>query len=88
MIDRYGKQRNGRVLQVLGFHGLERVEVPSAQAGDIIAVTGVDELRISDTLCDRDTPEALPAIEHRRADHQHVLFGSIIHHLQAVRVST
>jgi GTP-binding protein len=62
VIDRYGKQRNGRVLQVLGFHGLERVEVPSAQAGDIVAVTGVEDLRISDTLCDRDKPEALPAL--------------------------
>ncbi len=62
VIDRYGKQRNGRVLQVLGFHGLERVEVPNAQAGNIIAVTGVEDLRISDTLCDRDTREALPPL--------------------------
>jgi GTP-binding protein len=62
VIDRYGKQRNGRVLQVFGFHGLERVEVPSARAGDIVAVNGVEALRISDTLCDRDTPEALPAL--------------------------
>ena len=62
VIDRYGKQRNARVLQVLGFHGLERTEVPSAQAGDIIALSGVSELRISDTLCDRDHPEALPIL--------------------------
>jgi len=62
VIDRYGAQRNGRVLQVLGFHGLERLEVPTGQAGDIIAVTGVSELRISDTLCDRDHPEALPLL--------------------------
>ncbi|NNE06586.1 MAG: translational GTPase TypA [Xanthomonadales bacterium] len=62
VIDRYGEQHNGRILQVLGFHGLNRVEVESAQAGDIIAVTGVENLRISDTLCDRDTPEALPAL--------------------------
>ena len=62
VIDRDGEQRNGRILQVLGFHGLKRVEVPSAQAGDIIAVTGVDNLRISDTLCDRSTPEALPTL--------------------------
>ena len=62
VIDRYGGKRNGRVLQVLGFHGLDRVEVPGAQAGDIVAVTGVEDLRISDTLCDRDTPEALPAL--------------------------
>jgi GTP-binding protein len=57
-----GDKRNARVLQVLGFHGLERVEVASAQAGDIIAVTGVEELGISDTLCDRDAPESLPAL--------------------------
>ena len=62
VLDRYGEQHNGRILQVLGFHGLKRVEVESAQAGDIIAVTGVDKLRISDTLCDRDHLDALPAL--------------------------
>jgi GTP-binding protein len=62
VIDCDGRQRNARVLQVLGFHGLNRVEVPSAEAGDIIAVTGIENLQISDTLCDRSTPEALPAL--------------------------
>jgi GTP-binding protein len=62
VIDCDGHQRNAKVLQVLGFHGLERIEVKSAQAGDIIAITGVENLQISDTLCDRDTPEALPAL--------------------------
>ncbi|HSM69888.1 MAG TPA: translational GTPase TypA [Xanthomonadales bacterium] len=62
VIDRDGEQRNARILQVLGFHGLDRVEIPEAQAGDIIAVTGVEGLRISDTLCDREAPEALPAL--------------------------
>jgi GTP-binding protein len=62
VIDCDGRQRNAKVLQVLGFHGLKRVEVPSAQAGDIIAITGVENLQISDTLCDRSTPEALPAL--------------------------
>ena len=62
VIDRDGKKRNARILQVLGFHGLERVEVEAAHAGDIIAVTGVEDLRISDTLCDREAPEALPAL--------------------------
>ena len=57
-----GQQRNARVLQVLGFHGLKRVEVDSAQAGDIIAVTGVEDLQISDTLCARDAPEPLPPL--------------------------
>jgi GTP-binding protein len=62
VIDSDGRQRNARILQVLGFHGLQRVEVESAQAGDIIAVTGVDDLQISDTLCDRAEPEALPPL--------------------------
>ncbi|MCB1628084.1 MAG: translational GTPase TypA [Xanthomonadales bacterium] len=62
VIDREGKRRNGRVLQVLGFHGLERREVTSAEAGDIIAITGVENLGISDTLCDPTAVEALPAL--------------------------
>ncbi|MGA0264372.1 MAG: translational GTPase TypA [Lysobacterales bacterium] len=57
-----GKQGNARVLQVLGFHGLQRREVDEAEAGDIIAVSGVEGLGISDTLCDRDHPEALPPL--------------------------
>ncbi len=62
VINRYGDEHNARVLQVLGFHGLERVETPVANAGDIIAVTGVENLRISDTLCDRERLEALPPL--------------------------
>ena len=57
-----GNQRNGRVLQVLGFSGLERTEIPVAEAGDIVAITGIDNLFISDTLCDRDHVEALPPL--------------------------
>jgi GTP-binding protein len=62
VIDHDGNKRNGRILQILGFLGLERVEVPEAQAGDIIAFTGIEELNISDTLCDPKTPEQLPAL--------------------------
>ncbi|MGH1462773.1 MAG: translational GTPase TypA [Neptuniibacter sp.] len=62
VIDREGKIRNGRVLKIMGYHGLERVDVESATAGDIICVTGIDELNISDTLCDPDNVEALPAL--------------------------
>ena len=62
VIDRFGKSRNARVLQILGFSGLERVEVEDAQAGDIIAFTGVENLQISDTLCDPKHAEALPAL--------------------------
>ncbi len=61
-IDREGKRRQGRLLQVLGFMGLERTEVEEAQAGDIIAINGLETLGISDTLCHPDTPEALPAM--------------------------
>jgi GTP-binding protein len=57
-----GEIRTGRILQVLGFAGLERVEIEDAQAGDIIAVTGINDLRISDTLCDVNSVEALPAL--------------------------
>jgi GTP-binding protein len=62
VIDCDGRQRNAKVLQVLGFRGLERREVQSARAGDIIAITGVENLQISDTLCDRSAPDALPAL--------------------------
>ncbi|ACL74217.1 GTP-binding protein TypA [Thioalkalivibrio sulfidiphilus HL-EbGr7] len=61
-IDREGNVRSGRILQILGFKGLERVEVPEARAGDIIAFTGMDELYISDTLCDPAAVEALKAL--------------------------
>ncbi len=62
VIDREGRVRQGRMLQLLGFHGLERVEVQEAQAGDIIAFTGMEELYISDTLCDPEQVEALPPL--------------------------
>lgn len=62
VIDREGNVRGGRVLKIMGYHGLERVDVDSATAGDIICVTGIDELNISDTLCDPDNVEALPAL--------------------------
>ena len=62
VIDREGKERRGRILQIFGFHGLERVEFESASAGDIIAFTGMDELYISDTLCDSEHVEALPPL--------------------------
>lgn len=62
IIDREGKKRNGRILQVMGYHGLTRVEIAEASVGDIICVTGMDGLQISDTLCDPQTPEALPPL--------------------------
>lgn len=62
VVDREGNQRKGRILQLLGFDGLHRVEIEQAQAGDIIAFTGMNELYISDTLCDSDNVEALPPL--------------------------
>lgn len=62
VIDREGNTRNGRVQQVMGFLGLKREEVAQAQAGDIIAFTGLDPLNISDTICDQNAVEALPAL--------------------------
>lgn len=62
IVDRDGKTRSGRVLQILGYMGLERVEIPMAMAGDIIAITGIEKLGISDTLCDPSMVEALPAL--------------------------
>jgi len=62
IIDAEGKRRNGKVNQVLGHMGLQRVESASAEAGDIIAITGLGELNISDTICDPQNVEALPAL--------------------------
>lgn len=62
IIDREGKTRPGRILQVLEYLGLDRSEVPVAYAGDIIAITGIEQLKISDTLCDPNFVEALPAL--------------------------
>ena len=62
VVDRHGKKRQGKILQVLGFLGLERIQVEEAQAGDIVAISGVAELSISDTICALDAPEALPAL--------------------------
>ena len=57
-----GKKRQGRILKIMGHSGLQRVEVEEAQAGDIVCVSGMDELYISDTLCDMNNVEALPPL--------------------------
>lgn len=62
IIDAEGKKRNGRILQIMGYHGLNRVEVEEAEAGDIVCVTGMEGLGISDTLCDPQCVEALPLL--------------------------
>ena len=62
IIDTQGSTRNGRVLDVMTHHGLERVETQQAQAGDIVCITGIDGLNISDTICAPDAIVALPAL--------------------------
>ena len=62
IVDRFGDTRKGRILQVKSYLGLERVDVDQAQAGDIVCVTGIDNLQISDTLCDPEHAQALPAL--------------------------
>ena len=62
IVNKDGGQRRGRVQSVLGFRGLERVEVPVARAGDIVGLVGMDGLDISDTICDPAVPESLPAL--------------------------
>ncbi|XOV87075.1 MAG: translational GTPase TypA [Pseudomonadota bacterium] len=58
-----GKRRRGKILQIMGFQGLDRVEVLEAGAGDIVCVSGIEGLQISDTLCDPANVEALPALK-------------------------
>ena len=62
IVDSEGKTRKGKLMQILGFKGLERREVSEALAGDIIAVTGIDKPRISDTVCHPEHVEALEAL--------------------------
>lgn len=61
-IDIDGKKRNGRILKIMGYHGLHRVDVEEAQAGDIVCINGFDQLFISDTLCDPQNVEAMPPL--------------------------
>jgi GTP-binding protein len=62
VINREGETRKGKVLQVMGYEGLDRIEVPEAEAGSIVCITGIDKLNISDTICDPSSVVALPAL--------------------------
>tara|TARA_R100000306_G_scaffold25596_2_gene29108 strand:- start:403527 stop:405353 length:1827 start_codon:yes stop_codon:yes gene_type:complete len=62
VVDREGRERKGKILQVKNHLGLERVDVQEATAGEIVCITGIDKLNISDTLCDPDHVEAMPAL--------------------------
>lgn len=57
-----GKERKGRILNVKGYMGLERIDTNKATAGDIVCINGIDGLSISDTLCDPEHVESLPAL--------------------------
>ena len=61
-INREGRERRVRVLQIFNLMGLTRLETPRAEAGDIVAITGIDNLKISDTLCDPTSVESLPEL--------------------------
>lgn len=60
--DTKGTQRKARILSIMGHNGLDRIEVEAAQAGDIVCITGVEKLKISDTLCHPDTVEPMPSL--------------------------
>ncbi len=62
IIDREGKTRSGKIGQVMDYLGLHRKVAETAEAGDIVAITGLGELKISDTVCDPSAVEALPAL--------------------------
>jgi GTP-binding protein len=62
IVDIAGKQRKGKVLNVKGYFGLQRIDTALATAGDIICITGIDGLGISDTLCDPECVEMLPPL--------------------------
>ena len=62
VVGRDGRARSERIAQIQGFHGLTRVEVDSATAGDIVAVAGIPEPKVSETICDPACVEALPPL--------------------------
>jgi GTP-binding protein len=62
VVDHEGQRRKARVLNVMGYLGLERVDTAEASAGEIVCITGIDGLGISDTLCDPERVEALPPL--------------------------
>ncbi len=62
VVDSDGNTKKGKIGQVLGYMGLERSQVKQASAGDIVAITGLDPINISDTICDPEQVEAMPAL--------------------------
>ncbi len=62
VVDRNGNVRYGKIMQLFGHIGLERTPINVAEAGDIVAITGIEDLTISDTVCAKDTPDMLPPL--------------------------
>ncbi len=62
VVRRDGSTQNARLMHLYGFDGLERIPVEEAGAGDIVVFSGIDDLQISDTVCDRDEPDGLPPL--------------------------
>ena len=63
VVSRDGEERKGKILQVMGYKGLERSAIERAFAGDIVCISGVEGIKISDTICAVGHPEALPALQ-------------------------
>lgn len=62
VIDSNGEQRSAKILSIQANRGLERIDLLSADAGDIVCITGIDNVGVSDTLCDPAAVEAMPAL--------------------------
>jgi GTP-binding protein len=62
VIDRDGKQRKAKIQSIKGYKGLERTDQESATAGDIVCITGIDNIQISSTVCSPDKIEPMPAL--------------------------
>lgn len=63
LIKRDGTQINGKIDKIFGYRGLNREEIDGAIAGDIVALTGIADAHIGETIADRENPEALPVID-------------------------
>lgn len=62
IVDKEGDIRSGKISQILGYLGLDRIPVDKAQAGEIVAISGITDVSISDTICSKEKPEALPPL--------------------------
>jgi GTP-binding protein len=63
LVQRDGTERNAQLMELYGFEGLTRVSVPEAGAGDIVVFSGIEDLKISDTVCARGQGEGLPPLQ-------------------------